>query len=313
MTDCASLKEHTATRHKVVDLDSFVPQRIITKDVPVKIDVSNLGCKMCGDQIDNLEELITHIVEVHCEEFDFDAGVAFFPFILGKELMQCVLCEHKYDNFASMVTHMYKQHMDHSFMCQICGLSFTNKIRLKRHMTYSHIGRKCSICQKVFDAFHKLQKHKELVHGQVKTHECSLCSATFENNYQVKVHMGKVHNVEKYRVKCEHCPKITTTKGAMVLHVQSMHSELRYECDLCDYRTGIKWMIKLHKRKHFGQKDYACSICERKFGRSSNLRAHMKVHTGNMGRVCRWCRRGFTDLESLNKHEIEFHYDELYA
>lgn len=313
MRDCESLKEHTLTKHQNIDLAAFVRQRIITKDVPVKMDVTNLCCNVCPQELTSVDDLTAHIIAIHGAEYDPSIGICIFPFILSRDIMQCVLCPTKNDNFMSMVMHMYKEHIQHSYMCQICGLSFINKLRLNRHVTLSHIGHKCTICKRFFDAFHKLEKHKERIHGHVRSFECSLCSAKFDNNYQVKVHMGKIHNVEKYRIKCELCPKITTTKGAMVLHMQSMHSDIRYSCDLCDYKTGIKWMIKLHKRKHFGEKSYTCSVCDRKFGRSSNVRAHMKVHTGNVGRVCRWCRYGFTDLESLNKHEMEMHYYNQYT
>lgn len=312
MRDCDTLKEHTTSKHDSVDVEAFVA-RIVSKKVPVKIDVTGLACKRCAEPLTSIEELIAHIISIHGELYDNSAGVCVFPFVLNKDMMQCVLCVSRYDNFPSMVVHMYKEHMVHSSICQICGLSFIDKIRLSRHINKSHVGHKCKNCGKLFDAVHKLDRHKERIHGHVKTHECNLCSAVFENDYQVKVHLGKVHNVEKYRIKCEQCPKICTTKGAMLLHVQSLHSDVRYECDLCDYKTPIKWMIKLHKRKHFGERDYACSICGRLFGRSSNLRAHMKVHTGSFGRVCRWCRKGFTDLETLDKHEKESHYYSNYV
>ncbi|XP_026749290.1 zinc finger protein 432-like [Galleria mellonella] len=311
MRDCVALREHTESKHSSVDMENCLPKRIISKDVPVKIDVTDIACKFCPNtDLNTLEDLISHITSIHKEEYDDTAGVCIFPFCLKRDIMNCVLCESVFDNFTSLMRHMNKEHIAHGYICQICGLSFVDSIRLKRHITYSHVGHRCTLCGKLFEASHKLEWHRQRIHGQVKTHECNLCSETFDNKYQVKVHMGKVHNVEKYRIKCEYCPKICTTKGAMVLHVQSLHSEVRYECDICEYKTAIKWMIKLHRRKHFGEKNYACSICQRKFGRSSNLRAHMKVHTGQNGRVCRRCHQGFTDFESLSKHELELHYFE---
>lgn len=306
MRDCEILKEHTL-KH-TVNLDAFIPKRIISKDVPIKIDVTDLACKVCPEvQIKDLEEFISHIILVHKGNYDTNLGVCVFPFVLKKDLMQCVLCENQYDNFTSMVGHMHKDHVSHSCVCQICGLSFMSQIRLKRHISNSHIGYRCSACGKMFNASHRLEKHKQRFHGYTKLHECNLCSANFDNSYQMKVHLGKIHNVEKYMIKCEQCPKICTTKGAMMLHVQAQHSDLKYECDLCDYKAGIKWLITLHKRKHYGVKEYMCSICERQFRRSSNLRAHMKVHSGVSGRVCRFCRRGYTDLETLKTHELEVH------
>lgn len=306
--DSDSLKEHTTVSHKSVDLQSFVSQRIITKDVPIKIDINNLSCKLCNVPLLSIEDLKTHIVAVHEEEYDNSVGVCVFPFILTTNILECTLCDDKFNNYTSLMGHMYKKHIAHPYMCQICGLRFIDEIRLKRHFSNSHIGYRCKICGKMLDAFHKLEKHKQRIHGVQRIVKCSLCSSTFDNQYQIKVHMGKIHNVEKYRIKCDYCSKICTTKGAMLLHIQSLHSDIRFECDICGYKTGIKWMVKLHKRKHFGEKNYVCSLCEKRFGRSSNLRAHMKVHTGNFGRVCRSCRHGFVDAESLQKHEKETHY-----
>lgn len=308
MRDCETLKEHT--KKHTVDLEKFIPKRIISKDIPVKIDVSEMACKMCPRiPITDLDGLVSHITEVHQEKYDFNMGVCIFPFVLNKDLMQCVLCENSYDNFTCMIGHMHKNHISHSVICQICGVSFISQIRLKRHISNSHIGYRCTVCGKMFNASHRMERHKERIHGEAKLYECNLCSATFNSQYQLKVHLGKIHSVEKYLIKCEQCPKVCTTKGAMLLHVQSQHSELKYACDLCKYTTGIKWLITLHMRKHVGCRDYACSVCEKLFRRSSNLRAHMKVHSGTSGRVCRFCRRGFTDFEALSRHEA-VHYME---
>lgn len=253
--------------------------------------------------------MVTHIVENHNEFYDTETELCLLPFLLKKDnnIINCVLCETEFDNFPSLITHMNKHHVTHSVVCQVCGLSFKDQVRLNRHFTVSHIGHRCTVCDKTFDAYHKLDKHKEKFHGHVKNYDCNLCTSIFKSNYQLKVHLGKVHNVQKYRIKCEQCDKICTTKGAMVLHVQSLHSDIRYQCDECDYTTGIKWLVKLHKRKHTAVKDYLCSVCERAFRRSSNLRAHMKVHAGACGRVCRFCRQGFTDAEKLHSHEQEIH------
>ncbi|XP_063899040.1 zinc finger protein 624 isoform X7 [Helicoverpa armigera] len=306
MKDCEILKEHTS-KH-TVDLATFLSQRIISKDIPIKIDVTNIGCKVCQEPVKDLEELISHIISVHEQDYDDSLGVCAFPFVLTKDVMQCVLCENQYDNFTSMISHMHKEHVSHSSVCQICGLSFISKIRLKRHINNRHVGYRCTVCGEIFNASHRMEKHKQKMHGQAKNYECNLCSTGFESQYQLKVHLGKMHNVEKYRIKCAQCPKICTTKGAMILHVQSRHSETKFECDLCNYKTGIKWLITLHKKKHFGDRDYVCSICERSFRRSSNLRAHMKVHSGVSGRVCRFCKRGFVDLDTLNSHMAKLHY-----
>lgn len=308
MRDCEILKEHTVATHKSVDLDAFIPKKIMSKNIPVKIDVLNLSCKYCPDTpICNFDDLISHIIDAHGESYNRTAGVCFFPFILNKDVMHCILCDVQYDNFMCLIGHMYKEHITHTFICQTCGLSFINQVRLKRHISSCHVEHRCSLCGKTFNAPNGLRKHKEIIHGQIKVHECGLCSTTFNTDYQLKVHMGRDHNVEKYNIKCEHCSKVCATKGAMLLHVQSLHSEMRYMCDLCDYRAGVKWMVTLHKRKHYGNKDYSCSICERCFGRASNLRTHFKVHTGSSGRVCRFCRRGFINLDCLTQHEIEFH------
>lgn len=309
MKDIDVLKEHTNSH--TINLDTFIPKRIITKDVPVKVDVTSLCCKCCSKPVDTLQDLISHIISEHNKTYDGTIS-CFFPFILNKGTMKCVYCCLEYDNFSCILSHMFKNHVEHNFICQICGLSFIDQVRLNKHIYNCHSGYKCNICGKYFDALHKMEKHKQRIHGKVRTHECNLCSTEFDTLYKMKVHMGKVHNVEKYCIKCEYCEKVCNTKGAMLLHVQSLHPSVKYQCDLCDYTTGIRWMIKLHKRKHFGEKNYICNICERRFGRSSNLRAHMKVHTGNFGRVCRWCRHGFVDFDTLNAHEKELHYYELY-
>ncbi|XP_048485667.1 zinc finger protein 287-like [Plutella xylostella] len=308
ITDCDNLISHTNQKHSNLHLEEFIKKRVKSKDVPIKLDVQNIACKVCLEPIDSLQGLISHIIQTHEDNYDVEVGVCAFPFVLTKDEYACTQCEDRFDNFSSLVSHMYKIHVSHSYVCQICGLSFLYKDRMMRHFNNSHVGYRCSICKKMFEGQKTLARHKELKHGQVKVHNCSLCSLRFYNDYQLKVHMGKAHNVEKFVIKCEMCPKVCNTKGALLIHMQSKHSEATYECDMCDYKASIKWLIKLHKRKHLGERDYECSICKRKFGRSSNLRTHMKVHTGNFGRVCRKCRHGFVDVEELRSHEREVHY-----
>lgn len=303
MTDPETLKSHVLETHLSVDLVAFVSEKVKTRFLPIKLDISDIACNVCEIPMDSLDGLIGHIVAVHDEVYD-DSYHSVFPFILtSASIKPCAICEAVFDNFSSLVTHMYKTHVDNSLMCQICGRRFMDSVRLMRHMKASHLDCVCKICNKTLSTYTKLVRHKQTVHGTLKTYTCDVCEVSFKNKYQLTVHMGNVHNVAKYRIKCEFCPKICTTKGAMVLHVRSVHSEPEYECDVCDYKTAIKWMLKLHKRRHVGVKDYACSVCKKSFGRSSNLRAHMRVHTGCVGKVCRWCRKGFTDSNAFDEHE----------
>lgn len=308
MPDPATLIAHTNQKHTSVDLLTFIPRRVRTRDIPIKVDVANVICNVCDEPVDGIIGLIEHIIDIHNEDYDRTVGVCVFSFLLNDETNPCVVCGAHFDNFSGLLNHMYKMHMIHMYMCQMCGLSFVDRLRLQRHIAKSHVEFNCELCGIKFEAHHKMVQHKMRVHGKLKNHPCTLCNMTFPNLYQVKVHMGNIHCVEKYRIKCKFCPKIATTKGAMLLHVQSIHSERNYECDICEYRTAIKWMIKLHKRKHFGEKNYLCTICSKKFGRSSNLRAHFKVHTGKFGRVCRHCRQGFIDADTLAVHDKEYHY-----
>lgn len=299
------LKDHT--QKHTVDIRTYVFRNVIMKDIPIKIDISNIACSVCEIQVHDIDDLIAHINSKHEQNYDTEVRDCFFSLTSNQDKINCALCKDKHDNMSSLMAHMYKMHITHESICQNCGLSFKDELRLKRHFANSHVGYKCKICGRVFGAFHKMVKHKQEIHRIERKIICNMCSKVFKSPYQVKVHLGKVHNVEKFLIKCGHCPKICNTKGAMVLHVQSVHTVARFQCDICEYKTNVKWLLTLHKRRHDEDKNYTCNLCERCFRRSSNLRTHMKVHSGAFGRVCRFCRRGFTDEGTLKKHSIDLH------
>lgn len=305
ISDSIALKIHTKS-HSNENLEEFLKQNILSKDIPIKVDVTNLQCKLCEINIKDIDELVSHIVNIHDETGIEDISSCVIPFELNETQKSCIICHSQFDDIHLLVMHVVRQHVKQNFMCQICGQRFATRFRLARHIKSIHTLHKCVDCNKKFDTHKKLEIHQQL-HGKIRVFSCNLCSFSFTNRYQLKVHMGREHNVEKYIFKCEFCSYICVTKGTMTLHIKLKHGSNSYQCDECDYKANLKWLITLHKNKHLGKKEYQCSLCGKTFARSSNLSAHMKIHTGNVGRVCRWCKHGFTDLDSLKEHEINSH------
>uniref|UniRef100_A0A2A4K5P5 C2H2-type domain-containing protein n=1 Tax=Heliothis virescens TaxID=7102 RepID=A0A2A4K5P5_HELVI len=313
MRDCEILKNHTSKHSE--DLATFISQRIISKDIPVKIDVSNIGCKECEKPLKDLEELISHIITVHEGDYEESLGVCALPFVLTKNLMQCVLCENQYDNFTSMVSHMHKDHISHSSVCQICGLSFISKIRLKRHINNSHIGYRCTICSKMFNASHRMEKHKQKMHGQGKNFECNLCSAGFERERKG----GQDTTAPPESLDTDHQTTTLQSSSKPTLTAKDKRNIMRNNVVQVLTKSTVmpfRWL----------KSSYRCFYCYDIFQEASELKNHQQTHTGDAIKIqamknywepvvyidiselsCNLCPDKITDLYDLVDHLILIH------
>lgn len=73
MKDPVALREHTALMHQYVNLELIVFDRTKNnrnKDAAVKIDVTDISCKLCTQPLDTLEQLINHLIIAHDAEYD---------------------------------------------------------------------------------------------------------------------------------------------------------------------------------------------------------------------------------------------------
>ena len=133
---------------------------------------------------------------------------------------------------------------------QICKFETTTKDYLKRHNDIQHLGIKydCSECTHRAASRSGLAVHKKLIH--------------------MKINLPKL--------KCEQCEFETHTKTTLKIHIDSIHSGIKYDCTLCDYKGSQKGQVRTHMEMVHFKKKYPCNICSLEFASKQNVQKHLR-------------------------------------
>ena len=165
-----------------------------------------------------------------------------------------------------------------------CSKLFQSKEALEEHVAKSHDksvkgdGSYCDSCGKFLPNVHRLKKHHDAHHRQIK---CKVCGSFFPGTIGLASHRDKVHS---QKLPCPHCHKLLPSRVKLEYH---MISHMKPE-----------------------EKKYICEKCGKRFGWSHHLQKHeMNVHVRSRPYKCSvsGCNWAFNDLSNRNMHERRVH------
>ena len=132
-----------------------------------------------------------------------------------------------------------------SLKCTICEKLFNTR-QIKNHFRVIHpeipMGVKCDICNKVFPDVSHLNRHKKMVHEDLRKFQCNICDFKTKLNETLKEHIKK-------------------------------HADRWFDCEDCGYRTKRERDLYKHTCK---PKMFSCEICGAKSASREALRQHRK-------------------------------------
>ncbi|XP_063544149.1 zinc finger protein 182-like isoform X7 [Cydia strobilella] len=248
-------------------------------DAAIKVEITDLHCKLCSSNVQDLDELIQHLIDNHDVEYDLDIPNCFLPFRLTGT-PTCGTCNLKFDLFEYLLRHANREHLKHGFICEICGKSFVSERYYSVHLKDFHKegGYECEYCDLVFSSNPKKALHEQTAH-QAKVYKCSICEETLKSFYLKNVHLSEVHGVEERRIKCPHCPKVFPQDNIMVRHLRRVHQKVKeHVCPVCGDMFFESYQMKVHLMAHTGRKDFKCDFCGKTFMRNSYLGKHIKLY-----------------------------------
>ena len=246
--DVPPLRAHVKIHH----LNDLPTDRIFSKlkeNNMVKVDVAELGCRLCSRLLNSIDALKDHLL-VHGKTLNVEYSDGVLPFKLDEEGFTCQLCFAQFLTFAKMNEHMNTHFQN--YICDSCGKAFVSKSRFRKHVQ-SHekgsfpcrecgevletrasrmchtmrIHRKgvryaCPRCPEVFTTYHTRAKHLVETHDQIrKEYYCNACDKTFETSSKRASHIRMTHaNVEK-RHSCPNCPSIFVSKLKLLRHLRT--------------------------------------------------------------------------------------------
>ncbi|XP_045506024.1 zinc finger protein 485-like isoform X3 [Colias croceus] len=270
------LRQHMNENHNFAPLKRLLNNR---RENVLKVDVSELACKLCAVKPKDLLELKFHLKEDHNKPIDPDLQDNMIPFKLDfNETYKCVICDQSFIKVRLLVIHMSVHFNNYS--CEKCGSGFMTLRLLKKHLEVHETGNfPCDRCNKVFRTAYKKSLHIRGVHLKQYPRRCPMCPERFNSNYGRTIHLQDVHNQLTRVHKCETCGKAFNLKYHLICHTRSVHlQERNHLCKICLQRFCNKETLKRHMIIHTGEKNHKCDFCGLAFLRRQNLKDHLRLH-----------------------------------
>lgn len=210
LDDYSELREHTIDHGICTENDRAI-RLVKAPDSEVKIDVSDVTCRLCDKMLSNMDDIIDHLVSNHRKSYDREVQLAIAPYSLRD--LKCLSCSENFRHFRALIVHVNRAHPNNCFVCRDCELKFNKKRDLDRHYRVHHRKRfKCPKCLDDFSTYTDYQRHRSNAH--VST--CNICFKAFSTSTKRLVHMKTDHDLDL--AECGFCKKIMTTRQGFLRH-----------------------------------------------------------------------------------------------
>ncbi|XP_075224321.1 uncharacterized protein LOC142326076 isoform X2 [Lycorma delicatula] len=228
---------------------------------------------------------------------------------LTKKTRVCEICGIMLDTYS-----LYRKHKSghKSKSCEICNKTFQNFRNLRRHKKLIHFKDleyyACKICGKLVKNEDYLDEHVKRVHSvKLKIFSCDICDKKFANKSDVRNHKNNVHCDETDRKRCTQCNKTFKNERFLINHIKAVHSNISYNmCEICGQRVKC---INTHMTFVHGD-PVPCDICSKMFSCKKSMLYHQQhTHSEERNWTCEICGKTFKTKKTLNKHG-EVHTDE---
>ncbi|XP_041968384.1 zinc finger protein 26-like isoform X7 [Aricia agestis] len=306
--DFIGVREHLTEHENIVD--AIKSARALDH---IKVEVSDLRCKICSRTMNDLDALCDHLSNVHDKQLLKDVGLGVTPYLSSDREFICAFCRERFALFTNLNRHM-NQHYPNN-ICPHCGKTFLAKYRMLSHqLTHESKPKtfKCSKCKEVFETKALRDTHFKSVHGPEHRYRCPYCSETFMRYIDRLRHMKQAHDkVVEY--PCHLCPAVFPISDQRTKHIRYVHIKNQtHQCEFCPSKFVSAHRLKNHLVRHIGERKFECSVCKKSYARIKTLREHMRIHNNDRRFVCEYCNNSFVQKCSLKSH-IRTHHSHAEA
>ncbi|XP_075988989.1 uncharacterized protein LOC142984967 [Anticarsia gemmatalis] len=303
-----TLKKHTTDTHKDLTKAEFMGVKFA--DYAVKLDITNLICKICNSPIDTLEQVMQHLKQEHKKNIYMDIPNHIIPFKFDTEVLRCYMCSNVFNKFKALLEHMHVHYRN--YICDVCDAGFINNHGITNHKMAHKLGSfQCQFCPKVFKTTRTKNSHERTVHIHAHyIYKCPYCNEKFYNIKYKYSHMEEKHGTKPTVYKCNACDKIFNNANHFRSHTRRDHLlERRFKCLECDKAFFTKKSLSSHEVTHSGTREFQCDVCLKCYGRKKTLREHMRIHNDEKRFKCEHCGQAFVQKCSMKAHLKSKHGD----
>lgn len=214
----------------------------------VKVDLTNLECRLCSQGYENLDLAASHLREVHKKNIALDAQLGVMTYALKKDDWSCVVCSKSLPS----LLHLNKHTITHflSYVCDICGKSYVASTGLLHHVRTKHENEYkayCRRCQKAFPSMDAKASHQR-TEKRCMPHCCLECPDRFPTWELKQRHMVELHGVSKKSYQCSNCDYACSDRRSFYDHFKMCHSQ---DCLVCVH-CGLKFASTSRLNRHLG-------------------------------------------------------------
>lgn len=266
-------REHMTKNHPNVKISLAFAH---LSDGYIKVDCTDLRCRICLVNLNNLAGAVEHLVKKHNRQIDLTCDMGVQLFILPDEKWECSMCDNKFITMRALSRHTQGHFAKHN--CE-CGKSYFYLNSLRQHKMVAHIGQQ-RICLKCKMTFETLDDKKEHIKESPLCWEftCAVCGERFPTLTLRNSHRKQIHGVQSKSYVCSECPKIFANRRAYKSHFIVTHTNEYVACT-CGRKLESEAALKRHMVVHAKDKEFPCTVCSKVFYRRSNLKQHMCIHS----------------------------------
>lgn len=303
----AEFRAHMQDEHKKFNRRAVFNH--VTPENFLKLDCSDIQCRLCKKQFLTLQEVTEHLKETHHAKLYLDGPLEILPYKFDERRILCGICLTKHLTLRHLGRHLTSHFQ--KFMCSICAKSFINITSLKHHMISCKMAGKF-LCYKCKTAFDTLELRREHVMESKKCwrYTCYECGQRFMTYVERNTHISTVHNIQPTKYTCTECSEVLENKTAWRQHIRSFHVTLcRHICQYCGKGFDSFKCLNEHLVTHTKDKSFVCPDCDKPFGTKKSLIQHSWIHKEYKRFECKICVRKFNQRVSWKTHMKNRHPD----
>ncbi|CAK1587532.1 unnamed protein product [Parnassius mnemosyne] len=308
-SELSVLLEHSSS-HVMPDYVTILKELVPKGKRTVKVDISNLKCKICEKNYADLDTVRKHLTVDHEKDFTASGnGVVAYNLTPKNGQFLCHICDKMFQTFILLNRHM-NVHFSNA-VCETCGAGFMTHQRLIQHKEiHAPGGYPCGKCPKVYTTSSNLKYHVEKSHeGATKMRmlRCPHCPERFTEHFRKLKHLKDSHGVT-FTFECDVCKSIFPSRRALTMHTNKFHTK-KTQCNICNKSFSCITTLKKHMVSHTGERNFVCRICQKSYRHQKSLKHHLQIHVnGDSNKFfCSECGSGFSNRDDFNEHVKDWH------